>query len=304
MKKEKKSLKPKFWLFRIITYIYLPLTIALSIYMAMGNVYSIGRLEFVSIFSYIEALELMLPFVTAFLFTLSLIGLLGLTAFGRSSVMFSTFLRNLILLILIAAALLEKDIRAVYYYGPACFIGILVYLYYKHRPYLFIKGGWSIKKAKAELKKEKEKETEAAEEAPLKKEETPVKEDEGAKEEEAPAPEEKEEEKPAFALSTIEGCFPETGLLKKKQFIYAFTETGTPVKVLSSTFSIFPGKTILEIEIENTGDDIYTSSRWVIGETPFTSLYVIKPGKDKITVMIEPAVEEAAVKLVEVSSDL
>lgn len=306
MKKEKKSPRPKFWLFRIITYIYLPLTIALNIYIAMGNVYSIGRLKFVSVFSYIEAVELMMPFVTAFLFTLSLIGLLGLTSFGQRCMLFSTFLRNLIFFVLIAASLLDKDVKSACYYAPACLLGMLIYLYFKHRDYIFIKGGQSIKEAKAKLRKAEEEKKIKAEAAECIAEVKAEKEEAKAEEDSADITEEKEGVKTtsSFTLHGIEGDYPLTDLVKKRKFIYAFPDTGTPVMVISSTFSIFPTKTIIEIEVDNTADEVYSSSTWTIGEAQFTSGETIKPGKNKVTIMVEPVLEEAAVKLQSVKSAL
>lgn len=303
MEKEKKQLRPKFWLFRIITYIYLPLSIALNIYLSLGNYYSIGRLNLDSIFSVFEAVDLMLPYLTVFLFTISLVGLLGLTSFGRKSIMFSTFLRNILFCLLIASSLLSEDLRRACSYTILCFIGILIYLYFSHRSWMFIKGGQRIKEAKAKLRKAQEEKEEVKEE----KETLPAQEEEKKEEEEET--EKKEDEKEpkeehSFVLSEIDSTYPQSDIIRKKRIIYAFTETGTPVKLIASTFSIFKTKTVIEIEVENTSDEVYTRSIWEIGETTVESAKVIKPGKNIILFLSAPAIEEAGVKLIKVESAL
>jgi hypothetical protein len=173
---------PKLGLHKFITIALLPLTIAVSIYVAIGNVFSIGRVELTSISGYIDALILMLPFVTAILFTVSLVGLLGLTHFGRRSILFSTTFLTIMLILIIFGKLLAGRVYYALIFTAVAFIYMLIYAYYRRRDYYFVKDGQSLGDAKALQKSTETKPDtpEVKEEAPLAEEKAPeVKPEEG-----------------------------------------------------------------------------------------------------------------------------
>lgn len=160
---------PKLGLHKFITIVLLPLTIAVSIYVAIGNVFSIGRVELTSISGYIDALILMLPFVTAILFTVSLVGLLGLTHFGRRSILFSTTFLTIMLILIIFGKLLAGRVYYALIFTAVAFVYMLIYAYYRRRDYYFVKDGQSLGDAKA-----LQKSTETKPDTPEVKEEAPL----------------------------------------------------------------------------------------------------------------------------------
>ena len=166
---------PKLGLHKFITIVLLPLTIAVSIYVAIGNVFSIGRVELTSISDYVDALILMLPFVTAILFTVSLVGLLGLTHFGRRSILFSTTFLTIMLILIVFGKLLAGRVYYALIFTAVAFVYMLIYAYYRRRDYYFVKDGQSLGDAKALQKSTETKPDtpEVKEEAPLAEEKAP-----------------------------------------------------------------------------------------------------------------------------------
>ncbi len=169
---------PKLGLHKFITIILLPLTIAVSIYIATGNVFSIGRVELTSLTGYIDALILMLPFVTAILFTVSLVGLLGLTHFGRRSILFSTTFLTIMLILIIFGKLLAGRVYYALIFTAVAFVYMLIYAYYRRRDYYFVKDGQSLGDAKT-----LQKSTETKPDVPPMKEEAPAAEEKAPQEE-------------------------------------------------------------------------------------------------------------------------
>lgn len=122
---------------KLITYLYLPLSTALNIYLALGNVYDIGRMNFTSILSIFEAVDLFLPFLTVLLYTVSLIGLLGKTRAGWKMILLSTTIRIYIMFILIIGnILLNKYLFALHFVALSS-IAYLIHNYYKKRESFF-----------------------------------------------------------------------------------------------------------------------------------------------------------------------
>ncbi len=138
---------PKLGLHRFITIVYLPLAIALNLYVAIGNIFSIGRLSLASFPDYVDALVLMLPFVKVVLFTVSLVALLGLTHFGRRVILFSETFITAVLLIIIFERMSEKRVIAALLYSASALVNMLIFAYYKRREYYFVRDGQSLKEA-------------------------------------------------------------------------------------------------------------------------------------------------------------
>ena len=302
---------PKLGLHKFITIFYLPITIAFYFYVAIGNIYDIGRLTFTSIEGYINAFILMFPFVTVILFTVSLIGLLGLTHFGRRAILFSTTFRILMMLIIIFGEMTYGKTLMAALYTAACIVNILVYAYYRRRILYFVEDGQTLSEAyvmrkKSQMPSPVKKEAAPAEAEPL--EEAPAEEEE-TKAEEEPVHEEKisgdgkeiskDEGELVIAVSDADdGC--ETSDMKKKcTFIYT-PEKDRKVNLLSATLAIFDRKTVVSLEVENTSDEVYTESDWLfMTDIHYTSKTPIGKGKTTVKAEINQPVDRISIKLVE-----
>lgn len=318
MKKTKKI--PKLGLHKLITFVYLPLSTAFCIYVAIGNVFDIGRLQLQGLPDYIEAVTLMLPFVTAILHFLALIGLLGLTRFGLRIILFSSIFRTFLELFITYGALTAKNTEEAAAYLIGCLFNILVYIYYRRRECYFVKGGQSLKKANEIIKKAEEIQKAVEEPRESKEKETP------AEKEEAPAPaeetvQEKEETPPLQKEETeqteesvplqsedvdregfksIKPDFSLDGIVKRTRYIYEVEKKVGNVKLLQATLNIYENKTIVEIEVENTSSETYSSSTWKFGECTFTSTTPIEAGITTIAAEAEKPLTRLEISLVDV----
>ena len=156
---EKKQFNLRLGFHRFFTIVYLPLSIAFSVFVAIGNYFSIGRLELTSLFSYIEAVSLMLPYVAAVLNTVALIGLLGFTSFGRRTILFSETFKILLLLFVIFGNMVEGNMVKALIASIIAIFDAFVYGYYRSREEYFVVGGRSYKETRAYfLNKEKKEE--------------------------------------------------------------------------------------------------------------------------------------------------
>lgn len=122
---------------RIIVYLYLPLSVALNIYLAAGNVFDIGRLKFTSVLSVFEAVDLFLPFVTVVLYTLSLIGLLSMSSFGLKTILLSTTIRIYTMLFLIVGCIMNSDYLFALHFLSLSLIAYLIHGYYRKKAEYF-----------------------------------------------------------------------------------------------------------------------------------------------------------------------
>ena len=146
---EKKQFNLRLGFHKFFTIVYLPLSIAFSVFVAIGNYFSIGRLELTSLFSYIEAVSLMLPYVAAVLNTVALIGLLGFTSFGRRTILFSETFKILLLLFVIFGNMVEGNMVKALIASLIAIFDAFVYGYYKSREEYFVVGGRSYKETRA-----------------------------------------------------------------------------------------------------------------------------------------------------------
>ncbi len=322
MKKTKKI--PKLGLHKLITFVYLPLSTAFCIYVAIGNVFDIGRLQLQGLPDYIEAVTLMLPFVTAILHFMAIIGLIGLTRFGLRIILFSSIFRTLLELFITYGVLTAKNTEEAVAYLISCIFNILVYIYYRRRECYFVKGGQSLKKAYEIIKKAEEIQKAVEEPQKSKEEETP------AEKEETPSPaegtvQEKEETLPPLqneeteqaaqveeavplqsedvdgeSFKSIKADFPLDGIVKRTRYIYEVEKKVGNVKLLQATLNIYDDKTIVEIEVENTSSETYSSSTWKFGECTFTSTTPIEAGITTIAAEAEKPLTRLEISLVDV----
>ena len=248
MRKEKLSFH------RFITYIYLPLVIALNIYIAIGNVFPLRRVNLLSL----ETIALLLPYFTVILYSVSLVELLGK---GRKMILFSVVFRTVLELPLIIGELIEGGIKTAFFYAVNVAVNVAIFIYYRKSVSLV-----SSKTEPLEEKKEPPKVKEIKEEEPL-------------------------------AFKSIGRDFSTQGLVRKTKYFY---DTPDTVKLLEATLNIFEDRTIIEMTIENTSGNIYTSSTWKLGDTLFTSDSIITGGKTMIVVLANRPLEKLTIEKVEV----
>ena len=118
MRKEKLSFH------RFITYIYLPLVIALNIYIAIGNVFPLRRVNLLSL----ETIALLLPYFTVILYSISLVELLGK---GRKMILFSVVFRTVLELPLIIGELIKGGIKTAFFYAVNVAVNVAIFIYYR-----------------------------------------------------------------------------------------------------------------------------------------------------------------------------
>mgnify|MGYP004641283849 CR=1 FL=1 len=300
---EKKQFNLRLGFHRFFTIVYLPLSIAFSVFVAIGNYFSIGRLELTSLFSYIEAVSLMLPYVAAVLNTVALIGLLGFTSFGRRTILFSETFKILLLLFVIFGNMVEGNMVKALIASIIAIFDAFVYGYYRSREEYFVEGGRSYKETRAYfLNKEKKEEDKmpnyvcpcsttscsipsekttnncCAKKAEEPKAEEPKAEEPKAEEPKAEEPkveEENKEEEQKMEETNKETVIDELKLIpfdgevalkdtiKKTTVIYSNKDNDS-VKMISSTLILLKDKTILNILVDNSTDETFVKEEWLI----------------------------------------
>ncbi len=305
---------PKLVMHKFITIFYLPITIAFYVYVAIGNIYDIGRLTFTTMEGYINAFILMFPFVTVILFTVSLVGLLGLTHFGRRAILFSTTFRILMMLVIIFGEMTYGKLTASALYAALCVINILVYAYYRRRELYFVVDGQSLSDAYVMQKRStmpKPVKRTAPVVAAAAEEKAPAEEEkkdeavEAEKEEEKPSEEADEdgdsEEESVITVSDAGTEYSSTDVLKKCKFIYA-PDKKSSVRLTSAVLDILKGKTIVYLTLENTSDKEYSKSDWIfMKDIRYTSKTPIGKGETTIKAEINQPVDRLSISLEEVS---
>lgn len=289
---EKKQFNLRLGFHKFFTIVYLPLSIAFSVFVAIGNYFSIGRLELTSLFSYIEAVSLMLPYVAAVLNTVALIGLLGFTSFGRRTILFSETFKILLLLFVIFGNMVEGNMVKALIASLIAIFDAFVYGYYKSREEYFVVGGRSYKETRAYfLNKDKKEEVKmpnsvcpcstkscsalsekTTNNCCAKKVEEPKVEE--PKTEEPKTDVEKEEEQKMeetkketvideLKLTPFDGEVALKDTIKKTTVIYSNKDNDS-VKMISSTLILLKDKTILNILVDNPTDETFVKEEWLI----------------------------------------
>ncbi len=298
---------PKLGMHKFITIFYLPLTIAFCLFAALGNTYDIGRQTFTTVEGLINAFILMLPFVTVLLFTLTLVGLLGLTHFGWRAVLFSTTFRILMMLVIIFGEMKYGKTEIAVIYSIACLINILIYAYYRRRAVYFVVGGMSLKDAyemqkrstmpsSSPITEEKTHEEVPAEteEKPEEEESTPSEHDD--KEEETSS----EDAETVIVVSDAETEYTPSDITKICRIFYA-PDSEKSVRLSSSVLDILKDRTMITLTVENTSDKEYTESDWVfMKDIHYTSKTPLKKGTTTIKTEINRPVDRIAIELEEV----
>ncbi len=285
---EKKQFNLRLGFHKFFTIVYLPLSIAFSVFVAIGNYFSIGRLELTSLFSYIEAVSLMLPYIAAVLNTVALIGLLGFTSFGRRTILFSETFKILLLLFVIFGNMVEGNMVKALIASLIAIFDAFVYGYYRSREEYFVVGGRSYKETRAYfLNKEKkeavkipnsvcpcsttncsilsEKTTNncCAKKAKEPKAEEPKAEERNKEEEQKMEETNKETVIDELKLTPFDEEVALKDTIKKTTVIYSNKDNDS-VKMISSTLILLRDKTILNILVDNPTDETFVKEEWLI----------------------------------------
>ncbi len=280
---EKKQFNLRLGFHKFFTIVYLPLSIAFSVFVAIGNYFSIGRLELTSLFSYIEAVSLMLPYIAAVLNTVALIGLLGFTSFGRRTILFSETFKILLLLFVIFGNMVEGNMVKALIASLIAIFDAFVYGYYRSREEYFVVGGRSYKETRAYFLNKEKKEAvkipnsvcpcsttncsilseKTTNNCCAKKAEEPKAEERNKEEEQKMEETNKETVIDELKLTPFDEEVALKDTIKKTTVIYSNKDNDS-VKMISSTLILLRDKTILNILVDNPTDDTFVKEEWLI----------------------------------------
>lgn len=280
---EKKQFNLRLGFHKFFTIVYLPLSIAFSVFVAIGNYFSIGRLELTSLFSYIEAVSLMLPYIAAVLNTVALIGLLGFTSFGRRTILFSETFKILLLLFVIFGNMVEGNMVKALIASLIAIFDAFVYGYYRSREEYFVVGGRSYKETRAYFLNKEKKEAvkipnsvcpcsttncsilseKTTNNCCAKKAKEPKAEERNKEEEQKMEETNKETVIDELKLTPFDEEVALKDTIKKTTVIYSNKENNS-VKMISSTLILLRDKTILNILVDNPTDETFVKEEWLI----------------------------------------
>lgn len=116
------------------TYFYLPFSIALSLFIAIGNYTSFSRIKYVSYSDYAKFTLLLLPYLVVILNTLALPLMIGKEEKGIRVTLFNQTLFLLLILFSLPYTLLSSSPFFSLIFIFLSFFAIFVYSYYKKYP--------------------------------------------------------------------------------------------------------------------------------------------------------------------------
>lgn len=285
---------------KFYTYVYLPLSAILALFIALGRFYYITTISLSTYRGWVELVHAIYPSVCCVLSVAALPFLIGKKSMGRRIVLFSETFKSLLALILIGSYLYFFNIIPAFVYTLNVFAMALVYGYYRMR-------GWEFDPVKVVVKKKEEPVATEKEEIV----EVEQKEEEN-QEEETESKEETEE-----VSST--GCEKEETSIEDKEIEIEETnedyDPSSTVKITSiepATFipespillegvTIRTGKedTIVSIKARNISNKAFVSSTWSMdGIREFVSSKMIFPKEEvTITALINIPTDRLSIKL-------
>ena len=286
---------------KFYTYVYLPLSAILALFIALGRFYYITTISLSTYRGWVELVHAIYPSVCCVLSVAALPFLIGKKSMGRRIVLFSETFKSLLALVLIGSYLYFFNIIPAFVYTLHVFAMALVYGYYRMR-------GWEFDPVKVVVKKREE--PVAAEKEEIV--EVEQKEEENQKEEVTESKEETEE-----VSST--GCEKEETSIEDKEIEIEETnedyDPSSTVKITSiepATFipespillegvTIRTGKedTIVSIKARNISNKAFVSSTWSMdGIREFVSSKMILPKEEvTITALINIPTDRVSIKL-------
>ena len=286
---------------KFYTYVYLPLSAILALFIALGRFYYITTISLSTYRGWVELVHAIYPSVCCVLSVAALPFLIGKKSMGRRIVLFSETFKSLLALVLIGSYLYFFNIIPAFVYTLHVFAMALVYGYYRMR-------GWEFDPVKVVVKKSEEPVATEKEEIV----EVEQKEEENQKEEVTESKEETEE-----VSST--GCEKEETSIEDKEIEIEETnedyDPSSTVKITSiepATFipespillegvTIRTGKedTIVSIKARNISNKAFVSSTWSMdGIREFVSSKMIFPKEEvTITALINIPTDRVSIKL-------
>ena len=286
---------------KFYTYVYLPLSAILALFIALGRFYYITTISLSTYRGWVELVHAIYPSVCCVLSVAALPFLIGKKSMGRRIVLFSETFKSLLALVLIGSYLYFFNIIPAFVYTLHVFAMALVYGYYRMR-------GWEFDPVEVVVKKREE--PVAAEKEEIV--EVEQKEEENQKEEVTESKEETEEVSSA-------GCEKEETSIEDKEIEIEETnedyDPSSTVKITSiepATFipespillegvTIRTGKedTIVSIKARNISNKACVSSTWSMdGIREFVSSKMIFPKEEvTITALINIPTDRVSIKL-------
>ncbi len=264
---------------KLYTYVYLPLSAVIALFIALGRFYYIKTISLNSLKGWVEMVHASYPLICGVLSIIALPSLIGKTSFGRKMVLFSETLKSLLCLVLIASYLSYGNVLPAFIYTLLVFAMALVYGYYRQREWEFDPIDIESLKTATSVPPVTEEKT-VVEEETVTEEEKPQEEEvvEPQEVEETPEIEEEAEEKEEITIVETTGDYDESDTVKITSILSATFVPDSPILVDETTIRTQKENSLVSIKVRNISDKTFTSSTWVMdGIREFKSNAVINP---------------------------
>ena len=289
---------------RFYTYVYLPLSAMLALFMALGRFYYITTISLSTYRGWVELVHATYPLVCCVLSVAALPFLIGKTSVGRRIVLFSETFKSLLALVLIGAYLAYGNLIPALVYTLLVFAMALVYGYYRMREWEFDPIKVVVKKREEPVTPIEKEEKEEPKEEIVEKEKTETKEldseEEQKTEEVPPLEEEPDSEEKEIVVEETNGDFDPSSTIKLTSIVPATFAPDSPILVEETVIRTEKEKTLISIKARNISEKSFVSSTWSMdGIREFMSNKMITP-KEEVTInaQINIPTDRAAIKLI------
>ena len=290
---------------KFYTYVYLPLSAMLALFIALGRFYYITTISLSTYRGWVELVHATYPLVCCVLSVAALPFLIGKSGIGRRIVLFSETLKSLLALVLIGAYLSYGNLIPALVYTLLVFGMALVYGYYRMREWEFDPVKVVVKKSEEPLTDSKEEEKEEPKEEIAEEEKTEPKEidseeEEKETEEVSPVVEEPVTEEKEIVVEETNGDFDPSSTIKLTSIVPATFAPDSPILVEETVIRTEKEKTLISIKARNISEKAFVSSTWSMdGIREFMSNKMITP-KEEVTInaQINIPTDRAAIKLI------
>lgn len=285
---------------KFYTYVYLPLSAILALFIALGRFYYITTISLSTYRGWVELVHAIYPSVCCVLSVAALPFLIGKKSMGRRIVLFSETFKSLLALVLIGSYLYFFNIIPAFVYTLHVFAMALVYGYYRMRGWEFDPVKVVVKKSEEPVANEKEeiveveqKEEENQEEETESKEETEEVSSAGCEKEETSI-----EDKEIEIEETNEDYDP-SSTVKITSIEPATFIPESPILLEGVTIRTGKEDTIVSIKARNISNKAFVSSTWSMdGIREFVSSKMIFPKEEvTITALINIPTDRVSIKL-------
>lgn len=269
------------------TYVYLPLSAVLALFVALGRFYYIKTISLDGFRGWIELVHTIYPMVCCVLSVITLPFLIGKTKTGRELVLFSQTFKALLCLVIIASYLAFGNALPALIYTILVFLMALVYGYYRMREWEFDPVTIPLSRREIPVPPKKEalavstddkEEPEAVQEVKDTKEEKAEKEEEILEEEVKPEPVTKEKEieikESTTDVSSLE-------VVKITSIISATFVLNSPIILEEVVIKTRTEDSFVSIKVRNISNKDFVSSTWKMdGTRDFKSNKRISSGSE------------------------